>query len=163
MRKLPAWLGIVLLLFSGGIQGDAQAQAPACAAADLPHWDVRTSVSIYCADTPVPELATVADRVALPLFLGAPVASGVYALNTQSQSGFDAAYRLGLSMTGAYAVTFSLKRIIRRPRPYAAGLVPRRDRHATPTRTLAPSRWMTELQCPRGTPPWPLPWPPHGA
>lgn len=133
MRNLPAWPGIVLvLLFGGWVQGDAQAQASACTATDLPHWDARISVSIYCADTPVPQLATVADRVALPLFLGGPVAAGTYALGVQSQPDFANAYRLGLSMTGAYAVTFSLKRIIRRPRPYAAGLVPRRDRHADP-------------------------------
>lgn len=128
MRNLPAWSGIaLLLLFGGWAQGDAQAQTPACTGSELPHWDARASVSIYCADVPVPQLATVADRIALPLFLGGPVAAGGYALSTQSQSDFASAYRLGLSMTGAYAVTYTLKRIIRRPRPYATGLVTRRD------------------------------------
>ncbi len=120
------WVALVLLL-TVGVQGEAQAQAPACTASDLPHWDARTSVALYCAGSPLPELSSVADRIALPLFLGAPVAAGGYALAAQSQSDFANAYRLGLSMTGAYAVTYTLKRIIRRPRPYAAGLVPRRD------------------------------------
>lgn len=125
-RCAGCWVTLVLLL-TVGVQGKAQAQAPACTASDLPHWDARTSVALYCAGSPLPELSTVADRIALPLFLGAPVAAGGYALTTQSQSDFANAYRLGLSMTGAYAVTYTLKRIIRRPRPYAAGLVTRRD------------------------------------
>lgn len=120
-------LATLLFLSSGWGQTDAQAQTSPCASSDLPHWDAAASVAVYCAPAPVPQLATVADRLALPLFLGAPVASSVYALNTQSQSDFADAYRLGLSMTGAYVVTHSLKRIIRRPRPYAAGLVSRRD------------------------------------
>ncbi|MGM0706594.1 MAG: phosphatase PAP2 family protein [Bacteroidota bacterium] len=129
MRKrcTRGWVALVLLLLTVGVQGKAQAQAPACTASDLPHWDARTSVALYCAGSPLPELSTVADRIALPLFLSGPVAAGGYALATQSQSDFGNAYRLGLSMTGAYAVTFSLKRIIQRPRPYAAGLVTRRD------------------------------------
>jgi len=126
-NPLPCLYVALLLVFGGWVQGDAQAQAPACTASDLPHWDARLSVAVYCAGAPVPQLSTVADRVALPLFLGAPVAAGGYALSTQSQSDFAHAYRLGLSMTGAYAVTYTLKRIIRRPRPYAAGLVSRRD------------------------------------
>ena len=128
MRNLHAWGFILLLLGYGGwVQGKAQAQASACVTSDLPHWDARISVALYCAGSPLPELSTVADHIALPLFLGAPVAAGGHALVTQSQPDFADAHRLGLSMAGAYVITYSLKRIIRRPRPYAAGLVTRRD------------------------------------
>lgn len=107
--------------------GDAHAQTASCTSHAPDTWDAQISVSVYCAGAPLPTISAVADRMALPLFAGAPLAAGGYAIATRSQPRFGDAYRLGVSMTGAYVVTHSLKRLIGRPRPYATGLVERRD------------------------------------
>ena len=83
--------------------------------------DERLLLSVYTIESPAFRgVMRAADASAYPVFLGAPVAAWGGAWLIRDDGDFTDAYRLTLSQAVTTVAVIGLKRLIRRPRPYAA-------------------------------------------
>lgn len=115
MPPRPFALVLVLLAASAGAQGAAPDSLPPQTEA----LDVRVLRAVYDADAPAfVGTMRAANASAYPVFMGAAPALGLGAL--VGGADLDPALRLGAAEGGALALTYVLKRLVRRPRPYAA-------------------------------------------
>ncbi|WP_457653310.1 phosphatase PAP2 family protein [Rhodocaloribacter sp.] len=115
-----AWLLAGLVLVGGG---DAHAQT-----ADTLSTDARLFYAVYRFDGPVfGDYLRGVDATAYPVFFGAPAAAWAGAALFRGDGDYEDAYRLSLTWGLASAAAVGLKRLFRRPRPYAAlpGVTPR--------------------------------------
>ncbi|MGI9173810.1 MAG: phosphatase PAP2 family protein [Rhodothermales bacterium] len=91
---------------------------PAGTAASL---DERVLFGVYNIESPVFQGAMrSADASAYPIFLGAPFITWGSAWLLRGNGDFTDAYRLTLSQAATTGIVVGLKRLVRRPRPYAA-------------------------------------------
>ena len=83
--------------------------------------DERLLLNVYTIESPAFRgVMRAADASAYPVFLGAPVAAWGGAWLIRDDGDFTDAYRLTLSQAVTTVAVIGLKRLIRRPRPYAA-------------------------------------------
>ena len=131
VRLYVSIIALCVVVGAAGVPAYASEPVDTTSSSAPTQWDARATAVLYDYSTPVLPLLHGLHQTALPVFVGGPLLAGGRAVYLQSQPAFAEAYRLGVSMTGAYALTQSLKLLIQRPRPYASGLVARRDA-ATP-------------------------------
>ena len=116
-RPPTPWL--VLVVFLAAASPRAQEAPPDTLPPQTEAIDVRTLRAVYEIDAQ-PFVATmrVVNESAYPVYLGAGPVVGAVAL--ASGADLDPAVRLAVAEGGAVALTFAVKRLVRRPRPYAA-------------------------------------------
>ena len=114
-RPLAAVLAVLCVAAPAAAQGAAADTLPPQTEA----VDVRVFRAVYAATSPLVAVPLRAvNDAAYPVFIGAAPAVAVASL--AGGEGLGASLRLAASEAGALGLTFALKRLVRRPRPYVA-------------------------------------------
>lgn len=101
----------LFLVCIGSVSSLAYAQGP-------PDWDIRLLESVYHTPSPVLQVTfRAADRTAYPAFYAGPVVA--WGISLASGASWQVPYRFTLAHVSAVGGTMLLKRLLKRPRPYA--------------------------------------------
>lgn len=120
----------------------AVGSAASVEAQSLAEWDRQALMSVYAVDAPsFTGVMRGANASFYPVVIGGPLVAWSIdgAQELTGDADFGTAYRLTVSEAGAVALVFGIKRLVRRPRPYAAlpNITSRSPRHQ-PGATLDP-------------------------